>query len=148
VNRRPTAEIRKHHEKEATAMLIVEDQDYMRQSLRAFLQSVFPDKNVRVAADGKSAMALCREHHPKLVLMDIVLSDANGIELTAKIKAMMPDTAVIIVSSHSGSAYSERAKAAGAFACIAKESVYEDLLPAVNAALAAAKPGPGRSQPQ
>lgn len=121
-------------------MLIVEDQDYMRQTLRAFLQTAFPDKNVREAANGKSAMALCREHRPKLVLMDIVLPDANGIELTARIKAMLPDTAVIIVSSYSGSAYSDRAKAAGAFACIAKDAVYEDLLPAVGAALWAPYP--------
>lgn len=138
MNMRPTAKIRKHHEMKTTAMLIVEDQDYMRHALRAFLQTVFPDKKVLEAADGRSAMALCREHHPKLVLMDIALPDANGIELTAKIKIMMPDTAVIIVSSHSGSAYSERAKAAGAFACIAKDAVYEHLLPAVSAALSTA----------
>lgn len=127
-------------------MLIVEDQDYMRRALRAFLQSVFPDKNVLEAADGKSALVLCRECRPKLVLMDIVLPDANGIELTAKIKDMLPDTAVIIVSNHSGSAYSERAKAAGAFACIAKDAVYEDLLPAVGAALGTPYPDADRNK--
>jgi len=116
-------------------MLIVEDQDYMRQLLREFLQAAFPGKSILEAGDGRSALALCKEHRPGVVLMDIGLPDANGIELTAKIKSMLPGTAVIIVSSHSGSAYTERARATGAFAYVAKELIYGELLPVVTAAL-------------
>lgn len=116
-------------------MLIVEDQDYMRRMLREFLQAAFPGRNIFEAADGRSALALCNERRPRLVLMDIGLPDANGIELTEQIKIMLPDTAIIIVSNHSGSAYTERAKAAGAFAYINKQAVHEKLLPSVNAAL-------------
>jgi len=125
-------------------MLIVEDQDYMRRMLREFLQAAFPDKDIHEAGDGSSALALCFEHRPPVVLMDIGLPDANGIELTAQIKTMLPDTAVIIVSNHSGSAYTERAKAAGAFAYINKEAVHGELLPAVTAALNLASPGNNR----
>lgn len=116
-------------------MLIVEDQEYMRQMLREFLQDAFPGKKILEAGDGRSALALCSERRPKVVLMDIGLPDANGIELTAKIKTMLPETAVIIVSSHAGSAYTERARAAGAFAYVTKEAVHEELLPAVCAAM-------------
>lgn len=116
-------------------MLIVEDQDYMRHMLREFLQAAFPDKNILEAADGRSALALCSERRPGVVLMDIGLPDANGIELTAQIKTMLPDTAVIIVSSHTGSAYTERAKAAGAFAYVNKEAVHDKLLSTIAAAL-------------
>jgi len=117
-------------------MLIVEDQGYMRRVLRDFLQGAFPDRNIQEAEDGSSALALCRAHRFGVVLMDVCLPDANGIELTAKIKAMQPDAEVIIVSSSSGSAYTERAQAAGAFAYVAKDAVYQELLPAVKAALA------------
>lgn len=116
-------------------MLIVEDQDYMRRMLREFLQSAFPHKNILEASDGRSALALCSERRPGVVLMDIGLPDANGIDLTTQIKAMLPDTAVIIVSSHAGSAYTERAKTAGAFAYINKEAVHDELLPTIAAAL-------------
>lgn len=122
-------------------MLIVEDQDYMRRMLREFLHSAFPDKNILEAGDGRSALALCSERKPRIVLMDIGLPDANGIELTAQIKIMLPDTAVIIVSNQTGSAYTERAKAAGAFAYINKEAVHEELLPAVTAALGLTRSG-------
>ena len=116
-------------------MLIVEDQDYMRRMLREFLQAAFPGKNIHEAADGRSALAVCLERRPGIVLMDIGLPDANGIELTAQIKIMLPDTAVIIVSNLTGSAYTERAKAAGAFAYINKEAIHDLLLPAISAAL-------------
>jgi DNA-binding NarL/FixJ family response regulator len=116
-------------------MLIVEDQDYMRQMLREYLQAAFPGKTILEASDGRSALTLCSERKPRIVLMDIGLPDVNGIELTAKIKIMLPETAVIIVSSHAGSAYTERARAAGVFAYVTKEAVHEELLPAVIGAL-------------
>ena len=116
-------------------MLIVEDQDYMRQMLREYLQAAFPGKTILEARDGRSALTLCSERKPRIVLMDIGLPDVNGIELTAKIKIMLPETAVIIVSSHAGSAYTERARAAGVFAYVTKEAVHEELLPAVIGAL-------------
>lgn len=116
-------------------MLIVEDQDYMRNALREFLQSAYPEKTILEARDGRSGIEMCRAYHPRVVLMDIGLPDANGIELTAQIRTMMPDVAVIIVSSHTGSAYTERARIAGASAFVAKENVHSDLLPHVARAL-------------
>jgi DNA-binding NarL/FixJ family response regulator len=117
-------------------MLIVEDQDFMRRVLRRFLQSAFPDSHLLEAADGGSAMALCREHQPDVVLMDIDLPDANGIELTTQVRRLLPGTAVIMVSAHTESVYIERARAAGAFAYVAKDAVHQELLPAIKAALA------------
>ena len=117
-------------------MLIVEDQSYLRRVLREFLQEAFPDRTIREAEDGSSALAQCRTHEFGVILMDIGLPDANGIELTAKIKRIQPDAAVIVVSSRCGSVYIERARAAGAFAYVAKDAVYQELLPAVKAALA------------
>jgi DNA-binding NarL/FixJ family response regulator len=116
-------------------MLIVEDQDFMRRVLRRFLQSAFPDSRLLEADNGGSAMALCREHQPRVVLMDIDLPDANGIALTAQVKQMLPDTAVIMVSAHTENVYIERAQAAGAFAYVAKDALHQDLLPAIRAAL-------------
>lgn len=121
-------------------MLIVEDQPYMRRTLRRFLQSAFPDKEIRGAANGASALALCRDHRPAVVLMDIELPDANGIELTALIRRMLPGTAVIIVSSYASAEHVRRALAAGACSYVTKDAVDQDLIPAVKAALARKPP--------
>lgn len=117
-------------------MLIVEDQDQMRRALREFLQTALPGRPIHEAGDGRSALALCNQHRPNVVLLDIGLPDTNGIDLIGKIKSIRADTVVIIVSSQNSSAHMERARAAGAFAYVAKEAVTEQLLPAVHAALA------------
>jgi len=100
-----------------------------------YVQSAYPDAAIMEAADGASALQLCRSSSPRLVLMDVALPDANGIALTAQIRERLPDTEVIIVSLHNGEVYVERARAAGAFAYIPKDKVYRDLLPAIERAL-------------
>jgi DNA-binding NarL/FixJ family response regulator len=68
--------------------------------------------------------------------MDIGLPDINGIELTARIKAMLPKCAVIVVSQHAAQIYVERALEAGAYAYVTKDTAHRELLPAVARALA------------
>src|SRR3979411_746720 len=92
----------------------------------------------RAAAAGGRGLERGRRHHPRRVLMDVGLPDANGIELVARIKALLPDCAVIVISQHAVRTYAERARAAGAFAYVAKDAIYRKLLQAVAGALAAA----------
>lgn len=65
-------------------MLIVEDKAYMRRTLQRFLQAAFPAQQFHVACNGERALARCRDHRSEIVLMDIELPDANGIEPTAQ----------------------------------------------------------------
>ena len=116
-------------------ILIVEDQDVMRAMLREFVQSAFPGCAILDAANGERARQLCTEHRPRLVLMDVSLPDANGIELTASIKAAAPAIAVIVVSYLTGRIYREQALAAGANAFVSKDRLLSDLIPAAAAAL-------------
>ena len=133
---------------EQVTILIVEDQDFMRRSLRDYLQSADPEAAIIEAADGARALELCRSRSPQLVLMDVGLPDANGIDLTAQVKEMLQETAVIIVSQYAGRVYVEQARAAGAFAYITKDKVYRELLPTVGRALGRAPSGGGHGDPQ
>ena len=116
-------------------MLIVEDHALMRQTLRDFLQSAFPSCNFREAADGAGALEACNVYRPHLVLMDVCLPDADGIELTARLRILYPEIQVIVVSSMSGEIYVQRALAAGARAYIHKDHIDADLIPAIAAAI-------------
>jgi DNA-binding NarL/FixJ family response regulator len=116
-------------------VLIVEDQALMRQTLHNFLQDAFPDWNFLQAADGASALEACKAHRPVLVLMDKCLPDADGIELTARLKILYPDIQVIVVSHRSGEAYVQHALAVGARAYLVKDDLVRDLIPAVAAAI-------------
>lgn len=125
-------------------VLIVEDQALMRQSLRDFLQSAFPDCNVQVAADGAGALEACKAYRPNLVLIDKCLPDADGIELTARLKILYPGIQVIVISYRSGEIYVQRALAAGARAYLVKDNLATELIPAVAAAIGVAPaPAPG-----
>ncbi len=125
-------------------MLIVEDQEILRRLLREFLQSAYPDSLILETDSAERAMELCGSHRPRLVLMDAQLPDGNGIELVARIKEQLPETAIIVVSQYSAQIYFDRARAAGAFAYITKDKVHRELLPAVAGALALA-PSPPKS---
>lgn len=116
-------------------ILIVEDQPQMRSMLRQFLQLSYPAATIHEAADGARAAELCRSRAPGLVLTDVGLPDINGIELVALIKALLPKSAVIVVSQHASRTHAERALAAGAAAYVTKNVMYRELLPAVAAAL-------------
>ena len=133
---------------ERITILVVDDQNFMRRALRDYLQSAYPAAAIIEAADGARALELCRSRSPQLVLMDVTLPDANGIDLTTQIKEMLPETAVIIVSQHAGRAYFDRARAAGAFAYITKVNAYRELLPTVGRALGRAPTGSEHTDPQ
>ena len=118
-----------------TTVLIVEDHSPLRQILRDFLQSAFPSCNFREAADGASEVEACNAYRPNLVLMDVCLPYADGIELTARLKTLYPEMQVIVVSHRSGEVYVQRALAAGARAYVCKDHIVTDLIPAVAAAM-------------
>jgi DNA-binding NarL/FixJ family response regulator len=115
--------------------LIVEDQALMRRTMRELLQDAFPDCNFLDVADGASALEACNAYRPVLVLMDISLPDADGIELTARLKILYPGIQVIIISYRSGEVYVQRALAAGARAYLVKDNLSTELIPAVAAAI-------------
>lgn len=116
-------------------VLIVEDQALLRRTMRELLQDAFPDCNFLEAADGASALQACNAYRPILVLMDKCLPDADGIELTARLKILYPGIQVIVISYRSGKVYVQRAIAAGARAYLLKDNLATELIPAVAAAI-------------
>ena len=116
-------------------ILIVEDQSAMRAALREFVQDALPGYVVFDARDGAQAMELGVRYRPALVLMDVRLPDADGIELAARMRAMALSPAIIIVSSFSSPIYVEHAQAAGAHAYVIKDRLRTELIPAMAAAL-------------
>ncbi len=107
----------------------------MRNTLRSFVQLAHSDCDIVDAGTGQDGLQLCRERRPHLVLMDVRLPDSNGIELTAQVKEMLPETTVIIVSSHGETNYREHARANGASDYVVKDRIYQDLLPAIARAI-------------
>ncbi len=118
-------------------ILIVEDHDAVRQSLRDWLEVVFPQYRVVEAASGEEAIVVAQADAPRLVIMDINLAEMNGIEATQRIKAIVPAAPVVMLTIHEDQAYRADAAAAGASAYVLKRQMHTQLLPTLRALLAA-----------
>jgi len=105
-----------------TDTLIVEDNAFFRQTLRAILAKKFPSMTIKEASDGQEALLEIEISPPQLIFMDIRLPGENGIELTRKIQAAYPATVIIVISNCDTIEYREAALEAGAKAFISKAS--------------------------
>ena len=123
------------------AVLIVEDHAAMRAGMSVLLQTAFPGCRILEADNSARALAICFEQQPRLILMDVCLPDANGIEFTRRILKLFRDVDVIIVSNLSTQIYFDQAHAAGALGYVVKDRLYEELVPAIAGVLGVAPAG-------
>jgi DNA-binding NarL/FixJ family response regulator len=117
------------------AVLIVEDHTPMREAIRACIERSFPGLCVIEAPDGANALKQVEAHRPSLVLMDINLPDANGLDLTRDIAKRRPSTIVAAISIDTSADLPARARAAGAAEFICKDNIFGRLVPLVGAAV-------------
>jgi DNA-binding response OmpR family regulator len=104
-------------------VLVVDDEE----SIRFVLQSLLEESGytVATAASGVEARRQVGEYGPDVVLLDIVLPDANGLDLLCMIKEKDPDIEVLMMTSHASLETSLRAIRQGAYDYLLKP--FEDL---------------------
>ena len=78
-------------------VLLADDHALFRAGIASLLEA-WGHEIVGQASDGREAVALARELHPDLVLMDVSMPNCNGIEATRLISASMPDVKIVIVT--------------------------------------------------
>ncbi|MDX2252598.1 MAG: response regulator transcription factor [Nitrospira sp.] len=115
-------------------LLIAETQRLMRQSLRALLERERDLNVIAEAAHGRDAFHLAMTHKPDLVLMDIDLPNRDGVTATKLIHNCVPETRVLLLSSHDDDARIVDAVEAGAFGYLLKNADSTDLLRCIRAA--------------
>jgi CheY-like chemotaxis protein len=81
-------------------ILVADDQELTRDLVRAVL-STNPAYQVHEAVNGAEALALAREHHPDLVLLDVQMPEMTGPEVCVRLKGS-PDTRDIPILLMSG----------------------------------------------
>jgi DNA-binding NarL/FixJ family response regulator len=122
-------------------ILIVDDNQEFRGIIRHVLQAQSDLSVSGEADDGEAAVEHVRHHQPAVVLMDVAMPRLDGFEATRRIKAMRPDTKVLILTVHREEAYPERARESAADAFLPKQDVITRLIPTIREVL-----GGGREQ--
>jgi len=115
--------------KNIPSILIADDHNIMRKTLRQWLATKFPDLRVVEANSGEQALDRLRVNEFNLVLMDIHLPGINGITTTSQIKTEYPNLPVIVLTVQEDERYQHEAKQAGADAYVIKQKMYADLVP-------------------
>jgi DNA-binding NarL/FixJ family response regulator len=83
----------------------------------------------------EEAVEICAEHHPDVVLMDIVFKGPmDGIEATRRIKEANPATKVVIMTAHDDERLLVEAVEAGASGFLGKDEAADEVLAAAKAA--------------
>lgn len=115
----------------AIQVLLAEDHALVREGTRKMLEQDERISVVGEAADGHAAIDMTRDLHPDVLLLDMSLPVANGIEVTRAVRAMPDPPHVLILSAYDDSDYVSAALSAGAGGYMLKNAGSEDLLAAL-----------------
>ena len=114
--------------------MIAEDEAIVRLDLREILEEQGFDV-VGETGRGDEAVELARQHRPDLVILDIKMPGLDGLSAASEINVDRA-SAVLILTAFSQRNLIEQARDAGALAYLVKPFQQDELLPAIEVALA------------
>jgi DNA-binding NarL/FixJ family response regulator len=118
------------------SVLIVDDQDLVREGLRMLLEAE-PDLSVvGEAGTGGQALAQARRLDPDVILMDVRMPEMNGIEATTRLVQAGSRARILMLTTFNLDEYVYHALKAGASGFLLKDTNREQLTSAVRAASA------------
>jgi len=120
-------------------VLVVDDHEVVRTGLA----SLFSGSNVKIVAEagsGAEGAKMAAKHKPDVILLDIRMPDADGLDAMAKIRKSSPNSSVVVLSTYDNPTYVARAVAAGASDYVLKGSSRNELIAAITAAATGKSP--------
>jgi len=120
-------------------MVIADDHEVIRIGLATLLEGSDIDI-VGQAASAKEAVKVCEHLKPDVLLLDIRMPDEDGLACLEKVRAKVPNTKVVMLSTYDNPTYIARAVALGAADFVLKGSSREALVETIMAAGAGESP--------
>lgn len=115
----------------AIRVLLADDHNDFRSSVRRLLENTREFDVVAEAASGAEAVQLARKHLPDVAVLDVRMKGMTGITATRRILADSPRTAILMVSICGERQYVVRSVEAGARGYLLKDTVQEELFEAI-----------------
>lgn len=112
-------------------IILADDHQVVRKGIKSLLGTE-PDFNViGEAGDGLETVKLVEQLEPEVLVLDLMMSGINGLEVTRQLSKKSPQTGIVILSMHSNEAYVLEALRSGAKGYIIKESPPDELIRAI-----------------
>lgn len=115
-------------------VFLVDDQELVRDGLKALLEL---DRRVEVvgeASDGSEALGMISAEEPDVALVDVRMPGMDGVELTKRMSAEHPSVAVVLLSTFEDDEYVFGGLRAGARGYLLKNTPSEELIPTLEKA--------------
>jgi len=119
-----------------TSIVLADDHQVVRQGLRALLEAEADFSLIGEAGDGLETARLVERLKPDVLIIDLMMPNLNGLEVTRQVGQRSPRTRVVILSMHANEAYVLEALRNGAAGYVLKESSAADLVKAVREVIA------------
>ena len=116
----------------ATRVLIADDHAIVRTGLRALLKGEAGLELVGEASSGEEALQLAESLHPDILVLDLSMPVLDGIQVTKKIKEVLPGVRVLILTVHEDEALLREAIRVGAAGYILKGAAEDELIAAIH----------------
>ena len=114
-------------------ILLVDDHPMVRDGLRVRLSAVPHFEVVADAGDPDEAMRCLQELSPEVVVQDVCLKAANGLDLIEEMLIVNAELRVLVFSMYDNPEYVQRALQAGARGYVLKEAPATDIIAAIDA---------------
>jgi two-component system response regulator PilR (NtrC family) len=108
------------------AILVADDEPGVRESLAEILRDA--GHEVRTAADGRAALAALEEQDFAVIITDLRMPGADGLEVIKRAREISPQTLAIVMTAHGSVDTAVEALRAGASDYILKPVLFDDLL--------------------
>src|ERR671918_1392617 len=112
-------------------ILIIDDQAIVSTSLRFLLESSPWLKVVGETPTSFDALIVARDEHPDIILLDIALGDADGLDLLPDLLSAAPQARVVVLTCIRDPEIHRRAVRLGAMGLVTKDDSTEVLLQAI-----------------
>jgi DNA-binding NarL/FixJ family response regulator len=113
------------------SVLVVDDQKVVREGLVSLIGLLPGIAVVGAAVDGDDAVRQAVELRPDVVLMDLNMPRCNGVEATERLRGLLPDTAVVVLTTYSDDAWVFSALQAGARGFLTKDAGADEIRRAI-----------------
>lgn len=120
-------------------VLIADDHPMIVDGLASVIDA---DPGMRVVArarDGRTALVLCRQHRPQVVVLDLQMPGMGGVQVTEMLARICPQSAVVVFSVHAGDEDIHRCLRAGARAYLMKSALGTEILTAIRTVASGAR---------